>query len=148
MESCGCTDHCADVLMVWHTFMLNPRYYLEDCMRLGLDNVWATGMPWSTIDKTINPEFNYVVSEECKADFAKHCAGHAWENEKDEMFKFVKCPKCHTTCRVRWTTCDFDGSHWSPGRCKLPSIAKIKLTHCTRSAMAEWRGIWRQGFGG
>lgn len=30
-----------DVLMVWHAFMLNPRAYLEDCLRQGrMNDMW------------------------------------------------------------------------------------------------------------
>jgi hypothetical protein len=31
-----------DVLMVWHAYMLNPRTYLEDCVRLGRMDLWNT----------------------------------------------------------------------------------------------------------
>ncbi|VUC20441.1 unnamed protein product [Clonostachys rosea] len=36
-----------DVLMIWHTHMLNPRCFLEDAMLWGLRELWTTGMPWA-----------------------------------------------------------------------------------------------------
>jgi hypothetical protein len=44
-----------DVLMVWHAYMLNPRAYLEDCVRLGRMALWHTKMPWDAIAKCIDP---------------------------------------------------------------------------------------------
>ena len=52
-----------DVLMVWHSFMLNPRSYLEDCLRFGLKNLWTTGMPWQAVNASITTQFNYEVPE-------------------------------------------------------------------------------------
>jgi hypothetical protein len=44
-----------DVLMVWHAYMLNPRAYLEDCVRLGRMALWNTRMPWNAIAQCIDP---------------------------------------------------------------------------------------------
>jgi hypothetical protein len=44
-----------DVLMVWHAYMLNPRAYLEDCVRLGRMALWNTRMPWNAIAECIDP---------------------------------------------------------------------------------------------
>ena len=44
-----------DVLMVWHAYMLNPRAYLEDCVRLGRMALWNTRMPWNAIAGCIDP---------------------------------------------------------------------------------------------
>ena len=41
-----------DVLMVWHSHMLNPRAYLEDCLRNGQMHMWRTalcGKRWRTV---------------------------------------------------------------------------------------------------
>lgn len=50
--------------MVWHSFMLNPRAYLEDCVRCGLPDLWATGLPWQAVDVALDSEFNYSVPED------------------------------------------------------------------------------------
>lgn len=43
-----------DVLMIWHAYMLNPRAYLEDCIRLGRMALWNTRMPWNAIAECID----------------------------------------------------------------------------------------------
>jgi hypothetical protein len=95
-----------DVLMVWHTFMLNPRSYLEDCIRFGLPEFWAAGMPWHVINEAIdNTSFAYDVPEEGKAQFTAK-TGHDWSNVQDPMFKKLYCPRCYYgNQEVLWTTC-------------------------------------------
>ncbi|KAH7336629.1 hypothetical protein BKA65DRAFT_479516 [Rhexocercosporidium sp. MPI-PUGE-AT-0058] len=92
-----------DVLMVWHSFMLNPQSYLEDCIRFGLKDLWATGMPWSAVNAAIDTRFNYTTPEEAKRNFA--VAGHEWENQMDPLTKVVSCPRCSQGVEVQWTTC-------------------------------------------
>lgn len=43
-----------DVLMVWHAYVLNPRAYLEDCIRLGRMDLWHTRMPWNAVAECVN----------------------------------------------------------------------------------------------
>ncbi|KAH6651357.1 hypothetical protein F5144DRAFT_589591 [Chaetomium tenue] len=93
-----------DVLMVWHTHMLNPRAFLEDCMRAGMSAFWATGMPWHVVDKAIDAQFNYTVSDEYKRRWSRD-TGRAWDNAEDPMFKRIDCPRCGTQAKVPWTTC-------------------------------------------
>ncbi|KAI7318221.1 hypothetical protein KC315_g10135 [Hortaea werneckii] len=45
-----------DVLMVWHAYMLNPRAYLEDCLRNGRVRLWQTRFPWKAVDQRIDRE--------------------------------------------------------------------------------------------
>jgi hypothetical protein len=44
------------VKMACHCYMVNPRICLEDCMRYGLGSFWATRLPWSLFDVSINEE--------------------------------------------------------------------------------------------
>jgi hypothetical protein len=44
-----------DIIMIWHAYMLNPRAYLEDCVRLGRMALWNTKIPWDAIAECINP---------------------------------------------------------------------------------------------
>ncbi|KAK4129812.1 hypothetical protein N657DRAFT_640483 [Parathielavia appendiculata] len=101
-----------DVLMVWHTHMLNPRAFLEDAMLAGLRDFWNTGMPWRLIDKAIDTDFNYTVSYECKANWTRK-TGLAWSNEDDPLTKAVKCPGCSTSMQIPWTTCGLPADHRS-----------------------------------
>jgi hypothetical protein len=73
-------DSATDVLMVYHSFMLNPRCFLEDCIRQGRMDVWATGMPWDLVDACVdNSSFDYNASQEAKANF-ESMTGLAWDN--------------------------------------------------------------------
>ncbi|KAF7902962.1 hypothetical protein EAF00_002864 [Botryotinia globosa] len=93
-----------DVLMVWHSLMLNPRNYLEDCIRFGLKDLWATGMPWQAVDTAIDTSFNYQVTEAAKERFT-NATGHHWSNTNDHAAKTLNCPRCSQVLEIPWTTC-------------------------------------------
>jgi hypothetical protein len=95
---------CLDVLMVWHAFLLNPRNYLEDCVRFGLNNLWVTGLPWPAVNAALDTSFNYTVPEEGKATFTAK-TGHAWNNAEDSLNKTFHCPRCTQQLNIPWTTC-------------------------------------------
>lgn len=38
-----------DVVMVWHSYMLNPRCYNEDALHFGLHHILRTAFPWAQI---------------------------------------------------------------------------------------------------
>ncbi|KAI9734783.1 MAG: hypothetical protein M1818_006770 [Claussenomyces sp. TS43310] len=105
-----------DVLMVWHTFMLNPRAYLEDCMRFGLKDTYATGMPWQTVNAAIDTQFNYSVPQAARDGFT-NMTGRSWDNIQDSSTKSLKCPKCSRMLAIPWTTCGFP-EHFDPKAAK------------------------------
>ena len=35
--------------MVWHSFMLNPKCYYDDCFALGVPSMLSIAFPWETI---------------------------------------------------------------------------------------------------
>jgi hypothetical protein len=90
--------------MVWHSFMLNPRNYLEDCVRFGLKDLWATGMPWSAVNKAIDTSFNYTVPQD-GIDTFTGMTGLKWNNADDPMTKIIHCPRCTQQLDIPWTTC-------------------------------------------
>ncbi|CAI6085788.1 unnamed protein product [Clonostachys chloroleuca] len=96
-----------DVLMVWHSHMLNPRAYLEDCMRAGLRQLWWHGMPWTLINNAIDSNFTYSVSEDTKAMWVAN-TDHSWVNTEDMTQKAINCPICTEQLHVAWTTCGAD----------------------------------------
>jgi DNA-directed RNA polymerase subunit RPC12/RpoP len=93
-----------DVLMVWHAHMLNPRVYLEDCMRYGLKEMWTAGMPWDLVSNAIDTRFNYTASEDCVRAW-ENITGRRWDNSEDSVTKPLKCPACSELHEVPWTTC-------------------------------------------
>ncbi|KAG0645916.1 Glycine-rich domain-containing 2 [Hyphodiscus hymeniophilus] len=104
-----------DVLMVWHSFILNPRNYLEDCVRFGLKDLWATGMPWAAVNEAIDTGFNYNVSQAGQDAFAK-ATRHSWFSSQDPMTKTLFCPRCTQRLDIPWTTC---------GKSEKPTIQEI-----------------------
>ena len=65
-----------DVLMVWHAYMLNPRAYLEDCVRLGRMALWHMRMPWNAVAECINPStFAFEAGAVAEGSFTR-LTGH------------------------------------------------------------------------
>ncbi|KAK9326097.1 hypothetical protein V1517DRAFT_103502 [Lipomyces orientalis] len=84
-----------DVLMVLHSFMLNPRTFFEDCIRQGKMDVWVTGLPWALINSCIdNSSFDYVATDEARSNF-EQMTGFAWDNLHDPSTAKVLCPRGH-----------------------------------------------------
>ncbi|KAJ4174255.1 hypothetical protein NW754_004670 [Fusarium falciforme] len=96
-----------DVLMVLHTHMLNPRLFLEDCMRYGAREFWAAGMPWEKINAAIDKNFNYIQPEEKKSIWSAMCTRN-WDNTQDTLHKLMDCPSCRASNAIPWTTCGVD----------------------------------------
>ncbi|KAM3499984.1 hypothetical protein MY10362_006810 [Beauveria mimosiformis] len=98
-----------DVLMVMHTHMLNPRAFLEDCIRYGMNSFWATGLPWKLINDAIGDDFAYNASADTQAIWVAQ-SGRSWLNQKDPLTKTLKCPYCPARYEAPWTTCGKDDS--------------------------------------
>ncbi|KAK3681210.1 hypothetical protein LTR37_020924 [Vermiconidia calcicola] len=97
----------ADVLMVWHAYMLNPRAYLEDCLRLGRMQLWHAGMPWQAANDCINSAtFGYEAGAEAEKDFTR-ITGLPWNNLDDLREKQLNCPGCDARLECPYTTPDF-----------------------------------------
>ena len=100
-----------DVLMVWHSYMLNPRRFLEDCIRNGRMAFWQTGLPWVAVDASIdNESFAYTCSKEARHHFETE-TGLSWENTNQSPAIQPKCPKCYKEVNLAWTSCT-SGTHW------------------------------------
>jgi hypothetical protein len=93
-----------DVLMVWHSFVLNPRVYLEDCMRLSRHKLWHTPFPWKLINESIDSEtFEYSPGDKSSTAFEKSTRLQ-WYAENDHTnTKVLPCPRCRNSVTVPWT---------------------------------------------
>src|SRR5689334_6378107 len=92
-----------DVLMVWHSYLLNPRCFFEDCLRWGKLDWYATGLPWSQIDACIdNMTFEYLARDEARKTFVER-TGHPWDNLEEPSEHTLQCPGCKAHRRSPWT---------------------------------------------
>lgn len=103
------TNSSIDILMVWHAHSLNPRNFLEDCIRYGKMSTWVTGFPWEAIDRGIdNHTMEYTVSEQAQQLFEQKL-NLKWNNLHDPPTKNVKCHCCGWANAVPWTEARFGG---------------------------------------
>lgn len=86
--------------------MLNPRTYLEDCLRAGKMSLWTTEFPWQLINSAIDSKtFDYNPGEESMDHFIK-TTGRLWENTDESDEKELKCISCSQSFTVPWTRGD------------------------------------------
>ena len=98
-----------DVIMVWHAYQLNPREFLEDCIRHGKMEFWRLGLPWAIIDACINNDTFEFEAPSVAAETFVVKTGLPWDSNDDlEPNKTTLfCPSnCGTKLRVAWTTTD------------------------------------------
>lgn len=92
-----------DILMVWHAYMLNPRTYLEDCMRAPKPSLWRTSFPWKLIYECIDDEtFEYTPPVEAKHTFMRS-PFIPWDWREDDSLKALTCPRCCSLVMVPYT---------------------------------------------
>ena len=92
-----------DVIMVWHAYMLNPRDFLEDCLRQGKMRFWRAGLPWAIIDPCIdNTTFEFNANDAAVKSFEDH-TGYKWNSLVDSPDATVQCPSCRRVLQVLWT---------------------------------------------
>jgi hypothetical protein len=81
--------------------MLNPRIYLEDCIRFTNHRQWRTIFPWQVIyDSIDNETFEYTGEDTLTF---KRLTGHEWDPLEDKGLKMIRCPKCAVSLVVSWT---------------------------------------------
>lgn len=100
-----------DVLMVWHAHMLNPRAYLEDCIRQGRMNLWRRGLPWSSVAESIDSQtFAYNPGAEARERWESVVDNSPWDGLAAQEgglnnHRVVKCHRCNANTMAPWTTC-------------------------------------------
>ncbi|KAL3450632.1 hypothetical protein BJX65DRAFT_304804 [Aspergillus insuetus] len=99
-----------DVLMVWHAHMLNPRAFLEDCIRYGKISFWAGGFPWQAINECINDQTLVFDAGKTAESFFSAATSLNWDNLQDLPMKTIECPSCGHENSVPWT----DGKFTAP----------------------------------
>ncbi|RDW57913.1 uncharacterized protein DSM5745_11293 [Aspergillus mulundensis] len=99
-----------DVLMVWHAHMLNPRAFLEDCIRHGKISFWSAGFPWEAINASIDDQaLVYDTGSEAATAFNGE-TNLEWDILQDMPSKMLDCPSCS----------HINFAPWARGRLSLP----------------------------
>lgn len=89
--------------MIWHTHMLHPRDFLEDCIRYGKLSTWRTGFPFEAVNKCIdNCMLEYKPSEASQQAFERHI-NLRWDSLDDSPSKELACPRCSKPNKILWT---------------------------------------------
>ncbi|KAJ5289889.1 uncharacterized protein N7443_010142 [Penicillium atrosanguineum] len=92
-----------DILMVWHSHMLNPRDFLEDCIRYGRMSTWRTGFPFEVMNNCIDDRtLEYKTPESSQQTF-ENKVNLKWDNLLDPPGKELECPRCKKPKTVLWT---------------------------------------------
>ncbi|KAJ5723952.1 hypothetical protein N7488_001987 [Penicillium malachiteum] len=99
-----------DVLMVWHSHMLNPRDYLEDCIRYGKISTWRTGFPFEIVNACIDDKTLEYAPDNASKEFFENKIKLQWDNLHDPPHKDLECPRCKHITPVPWT----EGAMTSP----------------------------------
>ncbi|KAG8926326.1 hypothetical protein FRC01_009006 [Tulasnella sp. 417] len=102
-----------DVLMVWHTYMLNPRTYYEDCLRKLPGLLRIGSLPLMQLAGSIDSEtlLSHPPSESRVAAFAAF-TGQPFDcplNTTSEETVHVYCPSCSESNAIPWITYKGDG---------------------------------------
>lgn len=106
----------ADVIMVWHAYQLNPRDFMEDCIRYGKNKFWRAGFPWKEVNACIDNEtFEFRGSKEAIQNF-ESMTSHSWDSFGEDNTLQMRCPKCANTHTIPWT-------QWGRGDAWVPSFA-------------------------
>ena len=92
--------------MVWHAYMLNPRDFLEDCLRQGKMKFWRAGLPWAVIDSCIDINtFEFRASDLAMERFEDQ-TGYRWDSLIDSPKAIIDCPSCRRKLYVPRTGWD------------------------------------------
>lgn len=83
--------------------MLNPRDFLEDCIRSGKMSTWRTGFPFAAVNACISDRtLDYSVPDGTKKLFEQRLQLN-WQNLDDPPGHDLECPRCRKINTVLWT---------------------------------------------
>ncbi|KAG9840242.1 hypothetical protein KCU98_g9383, partial [Aureobasidium melanogenum] len=93
-----------DVLMVWHSYMLNPMIYLDDCARHGRMRLWHTPFPLQLVaDHISDLDYHYETAKETMTGFRGRF-NFDWDNLDGSSEMIVGCHSCGAQNTALWTT--------------------------------------------
>jgi hypothetical protein len=126
-----------DGLMVLHSYMLNPRAFLEDCARTRLLSLWGARFPWGWVEQYLDPkDFLYRLP----SDWYEMRAGDRRNGE--DTHAFINCPGCTMTSSTPWIDL-FSGYSDQSEKGNLDIPFRIQCTTCGQSITQETLALAR-----
>jgi hypothetical protein len=93
-----------DILMVFHSYMLNPHDFLQDCLRNGAMELWKAGFPWDLVARNINnANLDYDPSLNVQNAFEERTK-LAWSELDPSHQTELNCSSCSKAVPVPWST--------------------------------------------
>jgi hypothetical protein len=90
--------------MIWHSYSLNPRAYLEDCIREGRMRLWHTPFPLKAVaDHIDSSAYHYEVEKQAISGFTEQ-TGLSWDNLDGPDSANIQCHACGAQNTAPWTT--------------------------------------------
>ncbi|KAI5853316.1 hypothetical protein BZA05DRAFT_352302 [Tricharina praecox] len=91
-----------DVIMIWHTYMLNALVFLEDCHQTGRLDLWLSGLPLDAICNSIDQNFDFTMDPVAEVAWTKSSRLPVDNLDMPDR-KDVTCPTCGTVTATPWT---------------------------------------------
>lgn len=83
--------------------MLNPRCFLEDCIRYAKMSTWHTGFPFEPVNACINDTtLEYITDPKGHQAFERQVRSK-WDNLDNPLNKEIQCIRCKKMNSVLWT---------------------------------------------
>lgn len=119
-----------DVLMVFHSYMLNPRAFLQDCLRYSMLGVWKAGFPWQYVERHLSPQsLNFEPPQTC-TDAYERVYQEQWHNPGHGTTATLTCPGCgHEVSTSLLEIYDLDEAGQEKGNLRLPIHATCSDCH-------------------
>jgi len=102
-----------DVLMVLHAYMLNPRDFLEDCLRNRHLWLWKAGFPWAAVESCTTDDLDFTPPPDA-VDLFESQTGKKWNSQNEKDYKSIPCLCCGSPCHIPWTTAKQPGDFERP----------------------------------
>ncbi|KAI5856841.1 hypothetical protein BZA05DRAFT_386372 [Tricharina praecox] len=149
-----------DVLIVWHSFLLNPRCYYDDCFALGMPGMLAVAFPWEAINKAVDLKtLDFTLSADAKAFFKVATSQEVdlfAQLKKESFFKprlptlEIVCPKCEHEHKLPITSIDSTANSWHNPNLSLACACGFAITHdalCAERLRQDYRQVLAGGPG-
>lgn len=124
-----------DGLLVLHSHMLNPRDFLQDCVRHRLLSVWEARFPWEWVERYLDTDkFLYELPKQVIDSFGGLCTGK--QDGGDDCAASIKCPGCSLSTSVPWIEL-YSGYNDQSEKGNIHVPFQVQCSACGQSILPE-----------